>query len=447
MIAAPPPSAQTAPSASPAMTAGMESSHHQAAANAFLTARKFAEFFHQQQRQKELNETTPPASNPSLEESPLVCPKKRTRPEIRESFGDMEHEDEDEEGVTKLEADDESKQTLMPLDLIRARWARAESPSAESAGGSSVGSSGNNESVGHGREVKKRRLDELLSKKFSVTDSPPNSSSAASMSLSPPPIVTSSTQQQHHHHHNNNNQQQQQQRPETMIKKHNRRKPSSPVSSFAHPIQPVAASQQLTIRPPSELFAKNSEQKLRQSPLPRRTSTKSPHRQQQQQLQHHQQQQQLLLLSTVKQEENDSDMIKTQVMQLQLAQAALLSGAVASSPNGLAGLAGAGNPLLYYGYYAQMLQNLQSQQQKLLEQLASQKSRFLPSSPTSTSTSQSMSMSHHDAASKLLMSSPTHHHLPLIDMKKKHVSHVQKSSLAYVLTSSFQTRKVSNQTS
>ena len=428
MIAAPPPAAQSAPSAPPAMTAGMESSHQAAAA--FLTARKFAEFLHQQQqqqRQKELNETTPPASNPS-HESPLVCPKKRARPEIRESFGDDEDdvEDEDDEGVTKLDVDDDAKQSLMPLELIRARWTGAESPSAESAGGSSVGSSGHTEPSGLGREVKKRRLDELLSKKFSVADSPPNSSSAASSSISPPPIVTSSTQQQR----------QPLPSSENSGKKTNRRKPSSPVSSFAHPNQPsvsvsVSAASLLSLRPPSELFARN-DQKSRESPIPRRTGSKSPHRQhfsQQQQQQQHQQ----LLLANVKQEEAESDLIKAQLMQLQLAQAALLSGAVASSAassngsgfpglagSGLSSLAGAGNPLLYYGYYAQMLQNLQSQQQKLLEQLASQKSRFL-ASPSSPSTLSSM---HHDA-SKLLMASPSHH-LPLItasDAKKKHVSH------------------------
>ena len=433
MIAAPPPAAQTAPSAPPAMTAGMESSHQAAAA--YLTARKFAEFLQhqqQQQRQKELNETTPPASNPS-HESPLGCPKKRARPEIRESFGDDEDVeddvDDDDEGVTKLDVDDDAKQSLMPLELIRARWTGAESPSAESAGGSSIGSSGHTEPSGLGREVKKRRLDELLSKKFSVADSPPNSSSAASSSISPPPIVTSSTQQQ------------QQRSSESSGKKVNRRKPSSPVSSFALPTQPSvsvsAAASLLSLRPPSELFAK-TEQKSRESPIPRRTDTKSP-------LRHpfgHQQQQQLL--ASVKQEEAESDLIKAQLMQLQLAQAALLSGAVASSAassngagfpglagSGLSSLAGAGNPLLYYGYYAQMLQNLQSQQQKLLEQLASQKSRFL-ASPSLPSPSSPM---HHDTT-KLLMASPSHH-LPLItanDAKKKHVSHtsVPLISNAYI---------------
>ena len=412
MIAAPPPSASNAASASPAMTAGMDSSHQ--AASAYLTARKFAEFLQhqqhqqqqqqqQQQRQKELNETTSPTTTAATDISQIiVCPKKRQRQEIRQSFGDTE-EDEDEEGITKLE--DEAK--LLPLELLRARWeGRAESPSADSAGGSSTGSS--NE-IGLGREVKKRRLDELLSKKFSVADSPPNSASAAS-SISPPPVVSSSTPQK---------QQQQQPSTENSVKKVNRRKPSSPVSSlaFAHPA--TSTSSILSVRPPSELFAKNDRQiQPRPSPVPRRPNSKSPHRQQHQQQQQHQQ----IYVNNIKQEENESELLKGQLMQLQLAQAALLSGAVASSTSsptgsafpGLAGLSGSGNPLLYYGYYAQMLQGLQAQQQKLLEQLASQKQRFI-SSPNSNST-----------ATKLLMASPSHL-LSANDPHKRNVSFVYES--------------------
>jgi len=410
MIAAPPPSASNAASASPAMTAGMESSHQ--ATTAFLTARKFAQFLQQQQqqqRQKELNETTPPTTTTMTtpDVSQIVCPKKRQRQEIRQSFGDTE-EDDDEEGITKLDVEDVK---LLPLELLRARWeSRPESPSADSAGGSSTGSS--NE-IGLGREVKKRRLDELLSKKFSVADSPPNSTSAAS-SISPPPVVSSSTPQQQ--------QQQHQSSPDISVKKVNRRKPSSPVSSlaFAHPA--TSTSSILSVRPPSELFAKNDRPiPPRQSPVPRRTNSKSPHRQQQQQ--QHQQQQQLFL-NNIKQEENESELLKGQLMQLQLAQAALLSGAVASSTSsptgsafpGLAGLSGSGNPLLYYGYYAQMLQGLQAQQQKLLEQLASQKQRFM-ASPNATAT-------RHDAT-KLLMASPSHgsgHLLSANDSHKRNVS-------------------------
>ena len=60
MIAGPAASAaQNTASAPSAMTAGMETSQA-----AYLAAKKFAEFFQsQQQRQKELNETTPPMTN------------------------------------------------------------------------------------------------------------------------------------------------------------------------------------------------------------------------------------------------------------------------------------------------------------------------------------------------------------------------------------------------
>ncbi len=61
MIAGPPPqsAAQNTASGPSAMTAGMETNQA-----AFLAAKKFAEFFQsQQQRQKELNETTPPMTN------------------------------------------------------------------------------------------------------------------------------------------------------------------------------------------------------------------------------------------------------------------------------------------------------------------------------------------------------------------------------------------------
>ncbi len=427
MIAGPPPAALTSAlnsaSASSAMTASTMDSNSSSHAAAFLTARKFAEFLHaqqqqqQQQRQKELNETTPPtttttASSHDVIRAALMCPKKRRNEEneIRECF-----DEEDDESVTKLE--DDSKQSLMPLELIRARWeskeVRAESPSAKSADGSSSGSSCPGETAGgQGREVKKRRLDELLSKKFSVTDSPPNS---ASSSISPPPVVSSSTPSQ-----------QQQNGNVASVKRVNRRKPTSPISShtFASPILPPSSTASiLTVRPPSELFAKNmtpSPNHLpRQSPVPRNRS-KSPRREN-----HHQ----LLLnnINNIKQEERESE-LKGQLMQLQLAQAALLSGAVASSTtgspagNGFTGLSGAaGNPLLYYGYYAQMLQGLQAQQQKLLEQLqASQKQRFMTSSPSATSTN-------NEATSKLLMSSPSHGfpHLPLLtanDSSKRNVS-------------------------
>ena len=89
-----------------------------------------------------------------------------------------------------------------------------------------------------------------------------------------------------------------------------------------------------------------------------------------------------------------SDLLKSQLLQLQLAQAAVLNGASSGMPLQnpdflkMASLLGAGNsmsnginssaasnPLLYYGYYAQMLQGVQSQQQKLMEHLSASHSK------------------------------------------------------------------------
>ena len=93
-------------------------------------------------------------------------------------------------------------------------------------------------------------------------------------------------------------------------------------------------------------------------------------------------------------ETHQSDILKSQLLQLQLAQAAVLNGAPSGLPLQnpdflkMASLLGAGsamgngisasaasNPLLYYGYYAQMLQGVQSQQQKLMEQLSGANSK------------------------------------------------------------------------
>ena len=93
-------------------------------------------------------------------------------------------------------------------------------------------------------------------------------------------------------------------------------------------------------------------------------------------------------------------LLKNQLLQMHLAQAALLNQTSSNLFPGLPGLPGlpgvppgppnpaaaGGNPLLYYGYYAQMIQGLQSQQQKLLEQLTGKNAakNILPSSPIST---------------------------------------------------------------
>merc|ERR1712223_1084895 len=91
-------------------------------------------------------------------------------------------------------------------------------------------------------------------------------------------------------------------------------------------------------------------------------------------------------------ETHQSELLKSQLLQLQLAAAmnGASSGLAMQNPDFLkmASLLGAGNsigsginssaasnPLLYYGYYAQMLQGVQSQQQKLMEQLSASHSK------------------------------------------------------------------------
>ena len=192
------------------------------------------------------------------------------------------------------------------------------SPSeSNSSGGTSTTPSSN-------KEVKKRRLDQLLSKKFSVNDSPPPSNNNEQITtpteafggVAQFPIRRDSTE-----------------------KKQNRRKRSSPVT--------------LSLRPNSELL---ESPKIEVATPPREEKATPPE---------------------VNEDQDSKNALKNQLLQLHLAQAALMN----QSPNPLLGFPGlpgsptaaaggpAGNPLLYYGYYAQMIQGLQSQQQKLLEQL------------------------------------------------------------------------------
>ena len=103
---------------------------------------------------------------------------------------------------------------------------------------------------------------------------------------------------------------------------------------------------------------------------------------------------------------NSNSNLKNQLLQMHLAQAALMNQTSSNLFPGLPGLPGlplpngipaappnpglpnpgGANPLLYYGYYAQMIQGLQSQQQKLLEQLTGKSAakNILTSSPIST---------------------------------------------------------------
>ena len=196
--------------------------------------------------------------------------------------------------------------------------------------------------------MKKRRLDELLSKKFSVTDSPPHSSESNRAT----PSYTSDGGVAND---------QSPLRRDSTEKRQNRRKRSSPQSctSSSSPIT-------LAVRPSSELLA---EAKFLAEP-PKMTSKAEIKPQ---------------IAAVVEDEDDEKSAMKNQILQLHLAQAALLN--QTSLFPGIPGFpgapnpAGAGNnPLLYYGYYAQMIQGLQSQQQKLLEQLTGKaKNNLLPS--------------------------------------------------------------------
>ena len=193
------------------------------------------------------------------------------------------------------------------------------------------------------KEVKKRRLDELLSKKFSVTDSPPHSSESNRAT----PSYTSDGGVAND---------QSPLRRDSTEKRQNRRKRSSPQSctSSSSPIT-------LAVRPSSELLA---EAKM----ASKAGGEIKPQ------------------ISAVEDEDDEKSAMKNQILQLHLAQAALLN--QTSLFPGIPGFPGAAvpnpaagnNPLLYYGYYAQMIQGLQSQQQKLLEQLTGKtKNNLLPS--------------------------------------------------------------------
>lgn len=199
----------------------------------------------------------------------------------------------------------------------------------------STGSSGGGAATpSSNKEVKKRRLDQLLSKKFSVNDSPPPSSVAVTPpqeQLAPEGVAV---------------------RRDSSEKKQNRRKRSSPI---------------LSLRPNSELL----EQQALDS-----SNEKLP--------------------SAVPGAPEDYK-IKNQLLQIQL-QAALLnqtSNLFGAATAGFPGFPPApppsGNPLLYYGYYAQMIQGLQSQQQKLLEQLTNNGKTAKNTSPSTSSPSPTIS--------------------------------------------------------
>ena len=274
-------------------------------ADSLLNARRLAELVRAQQNLRKEEHATP--SKPESSLTPPLLPRKRAWPELQLDLSAMVSE--------KLK-----KRTEEPNDNVVAPPPPTSPSESNSSGGTSTTPSSN-------KEVKKRRLDQLLSKKFSVNDSPPPSNNNEQIPATPTlsegvafPIRRDSTE-----------------------KKQNRRKRSSPVT--------------LSLRPNSELL---------ESPKIEVNE-------------HHQEEKAAEKSIEVSEADESKNALKNQLLQLHLAQAALMN--QSGSPlftgfPGLPGLPGSSpasgppqNPLLYYGYYAQMIQGLQSQQQKLLEQL------------------------------------------------------------------------------
>lgn len=339
------------PFAHPALLASPFMGHlHSLDEQSMINAKRLAELVKAQhlahKQQREQNETTPPSSDPIHR-----LPKKRHWPDpdeqlVKKMVAPSEYESSPKTENEDSQTTDGKNKPLIPLELIRAKW---ESNATERASPDSAASSTPSISEQHpGREVKKRRLDALLNRKFG--DSPSSSSvtsrSPPNPSPQPPSPETSFT-------------------PVTSLpKKINRRKQSNPMT-------PATTPPCLSVRPISDLYpngmkeetpARPKSSSFPVEPVDRRP-TESPKVQRQQ------------------------DVLKSQILQLQLAQAALLSGVGSSGSNpdfiksalltstnlmsnpATAAAAASANPLLYYGYYAQMFQGLQAQQNKLVEQL------------------------------------------------------------------------------
>ena len=275
-------------------------------ADSLLNARRLAELVRAQQNLRKEEHATP-ALKPESSLTPPLLPRKRAWPELQLDLSAMVSE------KLKKRTEDIVQVAALPPPT---------SPSeSNSSGGTSTTPSSN-------KEVKKRRLDQLLSKKFSVNDSPPPSNNNEQIVATPTlnegvafPI-----------------------RRDSSDRKQNRRKRSSPVT--------------LSLRPNSDLF---------ESPKIEVTANEQEEKAAEKSIE-------------AAEADESKNALKNQLLQLHLAQAALMNqpgSPLFSGFPGLPGLPGSspasgpptGNPLLYYGYYAQMIQGLQSQQQKLLEQL------------------------------------------------------------------------------
>ena len=347
-----------------------------------LNARMLAEFVkaqHLAQRQK-ANETTPPsaaaAAAAEIVASRMHHPKKRPyTPLPEDAFVD-------------------ARSGLIPLDLLRAKLelqqerrspdsgeternsSNSSTPSIASSIANNVVSNGNNNAttMPSGREVKKRRLDALLNRKFAVADSPPSeqgsSPSPRPMMLhapSPPlPVVPMALMPTHHVGNGGGGGgvgSSRRKSSEHQPRKANRRKQSHPQSPPTLSVRPTAELFPQRPLSPSKVSATMMSSPLRPLAIP----SPSP----------------IERKTTPRQAENgggEAEALKGQILQLQLMQAALLSASAANPTasdllkTALGGAAtGQQQSLLHYGYFAQMLQNLQSQQTKLVEQLVAGK--------------------------------------------------------------------------
>jgi len=309
-------------------------------------ARRLAEFVRAQHlAQKELNERTPPSSaglthaaeeeRTKLRGTAVLMPKKRQWP--------LPEEEEDAEAVPTEEEREDARKQLIPLEFIRAKWEKDRcSPESNDSSAEGLVAPTN----GLGREVKKRRLDALLTQKFAMTEP------AKELDSQSPAIES---------------------RRDSGERRTHRRKQSnpttpSPPSASSSPPRPTPAT--LTLRPPSELMGSRGvgAENVFASHLERlREASEAQERQRVRMQQEREEKKRAEEEASKRKHEQES--IKGQILQLQLAQAALLSGAAnAASAGGPAGSSAAANPLLY-GYYAHVLQSLQSQQQKLVDQL------------------------------------------------------------------------------
>ena len=318
-----------------------------------------------------------PVSVPQMELLPAKIQEQLLK---RNSFSNESTEGSDQaSSTTTKDKASSSSSSLIPLELIRAKWEQNGTSgggggrsSPESAAESYTSSNAPLWSTTN-NEVKKRRLDALLSSKFAVTDSPPSADEE-----NPNGPVSSSPEEA------NREEEDEEvsvlppepvrftQRRPSNERKANRRKQSNPTT----PSPPAAAaSSTLSLRPNSELYNPPS---LPASPLKIQTGTPSPRSVNHSHPSPKTKPQQVRGQAASKDSTAiGQDMLKSQILQLQLAQAALLSNAGSNSQNAdflkstllsatngpMSAAVQATNPLLYYGYHLQMLQGLQQAHQ------------------------------------------------------------------------------------